>query len=108
MRSKGFASHSEPVCCLLLPDYAGEGGVPAPSELSDQLEQAGFSVQSPDTRPVLPQGEAHQVSQMMLPGRQDVQQRIVFAPKWTPWNYIFLGRSKSIASNLPGSVLATR
>ena len=42
-------------------------------------------VQVPEAGPVLSEGVAHQVSQVMFPGWQDVQQGVVFAPEWSTW-----------------------
>ena len=64
--------HDDTDTCL--PDDAGEGCVPAPGELGHGLQGAGVGVQAPDPRPVLPQREAHQVRQVVLPGGQEVQQ----------------------------------
>ena len=73
--------HDDTDTCL--PDDAGEGCVPTAGQLQDEAELARVPVQAPQPGAVLPEGEAHQVRQVMLPGRQDVQQRIVAAPERT-------------------------
>ena len=90
-----------------LPDDAGEGGVPAPGELGHVLQGAGVGVQAPDPRPVLPQREAHQVRQVVLPGGQEVQQGVLLAPEGTTLTASWIQRMGGVHYS-PGSVLATR
>ena len=71
------------VSCSLLPDDTGEGVVSTAVQLEDLLELPGVPVEVPDPGPVLPEGVADQVRQVVFPGRQNVEQRIVSTPERT-------------------------
>ena len=67
------------------PDNTGKGGVPTAGQLKQLLQIAGQLVETPDGSAVLPEGEVDEVYQVVLPGWQGVQERVVVGPEGSSW-----------------------
>ena len=63
------------------PDNTRERCVTTSWQLQHLLQGAGRLVKTPDGGAVLPEGEVDKVYQVVLPGWQDVQERIVVGPE---------------------------
>ena len=70
---------------FLQPDNTREGSVTTTGQLQQLLQSAGRLVKAPDGGAVLAEGEVDEVDQVVFPGWQGVQERVVVGPEGSSW-----------------------
>ena len=70
---------------FLQPDNTRERSVTTTRQLQHLLQLAGRLVKAPDGGAVLAEGEVDEVDQVVLPGWQGVQERVVVGPEGSSW-----------------------